>query len=273
MTIQQLEDQKKAVEAERFRLGGDGHSTLHLDNRVHDIENQIEALRSKPQANQQHGPTDKQISAKQRELNAQTEKSLGGITFHHSRREAESALLLERSGHAGFDQERRPVEKAGQSQSRADEIREIAALASGKQGVSSEPKRSLAQWAQGYESKANADRSVSYQREGSERFVDRGNSIGIKSADERSIRDAVALGKEKWGNSILVTTQDQQKRESVMRAMAEQNVRLGNNDPVMQRRFAEITKQVEREKLDTQLARPQRVEESQEHARSQVMLP
>jgi hypothetical protein len=49
----------------------------------------------------------------------------------------------------------------------------LTELASAKQGSSSEPKRSLAQWAQAYEVKTNADRSVSYHRDGQERFIDR----------------------------------------------------------------------------------------------------
>jgi hypothetical protein len=312
MQLSDLEQQRKALHNERYRLGAEGHSTIHLDGRLKDLDNRIEAARLHNERKEmKHGlPTDKEVRSKQRAMDSEVLESHSTWRQRTSYTQAQTQVLLERSEAARLTPEMKAEQRAATILDETERKRALETIRGGTQPVEGQreltpaqiaakarsdvlaeraelaptptrgatippdqvhPRKSFAQWTQQYEQQRNVDNSLSYSRDGQERFVDRGVSITIKSNDNRSVKDAVSLAHEKFGNAIVVTTQDKQKREAIFKAMAEQNIKLANKDATMQKRFATISKQVEREKIDAQLARPHRLEESQEQKRSQAM--
>lgn len=110
------------------------------------------------------------------------------------------------------------------------------------------------QWTQKYEVAVNDDKSVSYVRDGEERIRDMGDSIGIAANDKDSIRDAVRLGRERWGDRMHVEIKDEAKRDAVLAEMARQGVRP---QAELAERYAEIKSKVEAQREAAKLSAPQ----------------
>ncbi len=189
----------------------------------------------------------------------------GGTPAVEGRRELTSAEIAAKA-RADVQQERAKEAELASMRTDGDALRGQPDLGSDF-WARNQPTCSHAQWAQPYEVKDNSDQSISYCRDGEQRFVDRGNRIILVSSDERSIKDAVSLARERWGSTIRVNVANEQKCDAVFREMAKQDMHLGGQDRAQHNRFAEISKAVERERLQSQFARPQRVE--QREAQSQ----
>lgn len=246
---------------------------------------ELNRLNEQKQQTQSALPTEKEVRSKQRAMDDEVLQSLpewrqrtshNSARFqvlgdrHEANKQTPEYLAMQKAALIADPVKRAEALRAIAAKAKAEVLGERAELTAGKGGVGSdEPKRSLAQWTQEYDVKRNSDKSVSYNRDNQERFVDHGKGVSIKSNDDRSIKDAVSLAREKWGERITVNTQDTEKREAIMRAMAQQGVKLANKDEAMQHRYAEITKQVESERLRAELSRPQRVEQSATQAQSQ----
>jgi arsenate reductase-like glutaredoxin family protein len=112
------------------------------------------------------------------------------------------------------------------------------------------PERSRAAWTADYDVEELPER-VTYTRErdGAGRggkITDHGEKISVRG-DERAIRDAVALAKERYGDEIGLTSASERGRDQMLREMVRQGVTVAN--PEHQEAYAQAKLDVEREKL------------------------
>jgi hypothetical protein len=130
------------------------------------------------------------------------------------------------------------------------------------------PVESKAAWAEKYEVRQNADKSVSYHRDGQERIRDGADRVSVLASDQDSIRDAVRLARGKWGNEFHVGIRDAKKRDAVLEEMARQNVKP---QAELAERYAEIKAEVERERARDAKAAPEPERQREvEHERDEM---
>jgi hypothetical protein len=118
-----------------------------------------------------------------------------------------------------------------------------------------DPVESKAAWAEKYEVRQNADKSVSYHRDGQERIRDGADRVSVLASDQDSIRDAVRLARGKWGSELHVGIRDPAKRDAVLTECVRQGV--VTVQPELAERYAEIRAEVERERAREAKAAPE----------------
>jgi len=209
----------------------------------------IEALKARAYAD----PTPAEIAAMQQQMDHET-RAVSVNAQRTTPQEAERAIRLERSAE---------YRAASNDHSWA----EMRAAKEKEQTKTVEPKPVQANWTQKYETVTNSDASVSYVRDGEERIRDTGAGVQIVGSEKDDIRDAVRLGREKFGSEFQVNVKDETKRDAILEEMARQGVKPQES---LMDRFAEIKAEVEKQRAEAALAAPQKIPEKQQEHEHEV---
>jgi len=200
-----------------------------------------------------YAPTASEVAAKQKEMDAEMLAVHPNWQQRTTPGEAQGALIIENAAR----------ENAEKYEAYISAQREK----NGPEKPSAEPKPIIANWTAKYETIVNEDKSVSYVRDGEERIRDNGDGVQIVGNDKDSIRDAVRIGLEKWGNELQINTKDETKRDAILTEMAKQGARP---QAELAERYAEIKAQVEKQRAEAELAAPQKVPEKQQEQEHEI---
>ena len=195
-------------------------------------------------------------------------RTIDKFELHDAAREQSYRDRLAESREATSERKTIVPEQRGTVEARAEPTRrtertEIANVRDDR----SEAKPSREDWAKKYEVVPNGDKSISYVRDGKEAIRDTGNRIHVVADDRESVRDAVRLARERFGDRVAVFTEDPEKRAAVLKEFARQGVKVSNIDqnPELKREFAEATKAVEQERSKTvELSAPEQEKDQEQ---------
>jgi len=246
----QNEYDEQEREREKLALLANAHQPTKGNNMTTTTTTQaIETLKARAYAD----PTPAEIAAQQQKMDAEMLAAHGeGWNQRTTPSEAERTIRLERS-----------AEYREASNANAFDV----IKARDEKAKSAEPKPVVANWTQKYETVTNSDASVSYVRDGEEKIRDNGDGVQIVGSEKDDIRDAVRLGREKFGSEFQVNVKDETKREAILTEMAKQGVKPQES---LMDRYSEIKAEVEKQRAEAELAAPKKEPEKQHEVEHEI---